>query len=75
MSLSFYEFTRLPDEQQFNLVFKEREFIDTREIGENRFPITILRFLVKHKKRIYKPFLLQNFYIFIKKFVFVKTTS
>lgn len=37
MNLSFYEFTQLPDEQQFNLVFKEGEFIDSREIGGNRF--------------------------------------
>lgn len=39
MNLSFYDFTQLPDEQQFNLVFKEGEFIDSREIGENRFAL------------------------------------
>lgn len=37
MHLSFYEFTRLPDRQQFNLVFKEGEFIDSREIEKNWF--------------------------------------
>ena len=36
---SFYDFTQLPDEQQFNLVFKEGEFIDSREIGKNRFAL------------------------------------
>ena len=29
----------LSDEQQFNLVFKEGEFIDSREIGKNRFAL------------------------------------
>lgn len=39
MNLSFYDFTQLPDEQQFNLVFKEGEFIDSKEIGKNRFAL------------------------------------
>ena len=34
MNLSFYEFTQLPDEQQFNLVFKEGEFIDSEKVGK-----------------------------------------
>lgn len=39
MSLSFYDFTSLPDEQQFNLVYNEGQFIDSREIGKYRFAL------------------------------------
>lgn len=37
MSLSFYDFTLLPDEQQYELIFTEGEFINFREIGGSKF--------------------------------------
>lgn len=39
MSLSFYEFTRLPDKQQFNLVFLEGYFIESRELVNSRYAL------------------------------------
>lgn len=35
--ISFYDFTLLPDQQQFDLVFKDGEFIDFREVGNSKF--------------------------------------
>lgn len=35
--ISFYDFTILSEERQFELVFKEGEFIDFREVEMNRF--------------------------------------
>lgn len=39
MNFSFYEFTLLPDEQQFNLVFREGYFIELRELGNSRYAL------------------------------------
>lgn len=35
--ISFYDFTILSEERQFELVFKVGEFIDFREVEMNRF--------------------------------------
>lgn len=35
--ISFYDFTLLPDQHQFDLVFKDGEFIDFREVGNSKF--------------------------------------
>ena len=37
--LSFYEFTQLPKEEQYNLAFTLGEFINTSETGNVRFAL------------------------------------
>lgn len=35
--ISFFDFTLLVDEQQFELVFTEGEFIDFQDVGSSKF--------------------------------------
>lgn len=35
--ISFYDFTLLPDEQQFEFLFAEGKFIDSRKAGNSKF--------------------------------------
>lgn len=35
--ISFFDFTILSEEQQFELVFKDGEFVDFKEVGVHRF--------------------------------------
>lgn len=35
--ISFYSFTPLPDEKQYELVFTDAEFINFREVGSSKF--------------------------------------
>lgn len=35
--ISFFDFTILPEEQQFELIFNNGEYIDFREVGVHRF--------------------------------------
>lgn len=35
--ISFYNFTQLPDDKQYELVFRDAEFLDFREVGSSKF--------------------------------------
>lgn len=35
--ISFFDFTLLPDEQQYELVFTDAEFMDVREVGSSKY--------------------------------------
>ena len=64
--ISFYSFTPLPDEKQYELVFTDVEFINFREVGSSKFVLyRLYGFLVELAYNI-----LQN--KIVKKVVFQK---
>ncbi len=64
--ISFYSFTPLPDEKQYELVFTDAEFINFREVGSSKFVLyRLYGFLVELAYNI-----LQN--KIVKKVVFQK---